>query len=89
MKITTLLSNLILENARFQVLFDANVKPKSSDKGKAKGIMDFETLKEIIFADPTTKAPENFDIEGASAQDMEKVKVGKFVQWLNESIEFT
>jgi Leucine-rich repeat (LRR) protein len=86
MKITTLLSNLILENSRFQVLFDKVVKPNPSDKGnakgKAKGLMDFETLKEIIFADPTTKAPENFDIQGASAQDMEKVKVGKFVQWI-------
>lgn len=84
MKITTLLSNLILENSRFQVLFDKVVKPNPADKGKgkAKGLMDFETLKQIIFADPTTKAPENFDIEGASAEDMEKVKVGKFVQWI-------
>ena len=82
MKITSLLSTLILEQSRFQVLFDKMVKPAEGAGKKAKGLMDFDTLKQIIFADPTTKAPENFDIEGASSQDMENVKVGKFTQWL-------
>jgi hypothetical protein len=85
MKITSLLSKLILEQSRFQVLYDKMVKPsaKAIEKDKrAKGLMDFDTLKTIIFADPTTKAPENFDIEGASAEDMDKVKVGKYSQWL-------
>lgn len=86
MRITSLLSKLILEQSRFQVLYDKMVKPatpkKEGQKASKKGIMDFETLKKIIFADPTTKAPENFDVEGASEQDMEKVKVGKYVQWL-------
>jgi len=86
MRITSLLSRLILEQSRFQVLYDKMVKPasakKEGEKGKQKGLMDFETLKKIIFADPTTKAPENFDIEGASEKDMESVKVGKYVQWL-------
>jgi len=45
-------------------------------------VMDFDTLKKIIFADPTTKKPDNFDIEGASVEDMENVKVGKYTQWL-------
>ena len=44
--------------------------------------MDFDSLKQIIFADPTTKAPQNFDVDGASIQDMDKVKVGKFTQWM-------
>lgn len=85
MRITSLLSRLIVEESRFQVLYDKMVKPsdKALEKSKkAKGIMDFESLKTIIFADPTTKAPENFDIEGASIQDMEQVKVGKYSQWL-------
>jgi Leucine-rich repeat (LRR) protein len=85
MKITSLLSNLILEQSRFQVLFDKMVKPsaKATEKStKAKGLMDFDTLKNIIFADPTTKAPENFDVQGASVEDMDKVKVGKYSQWL-------
>lgn len=85
MRITELLSKLITEQSRFQVLYDKMVKPaptKEGQKGKPKGIMDFEVLKNIIFADPTTKAPENFDKEGASIQDMDNVKVGKYVQWL-------
>lgn len=88
MKFTSLLTNLILEQSRFQVLYDKMVLPSKKEgtsddpKKKKKGLMDFETLKTIIFADPTTKAPENFDIEGASIQDMENIKVGKYTQWL-------
>ena len=87
MKFTNLLSNIIVEQSRFQILYDKLVKPptraKGDDRGKTpQNVMDFETLRAIIFADPTTKAPENFDIEGASAEDMENVKVGKYTQWL-------
>ena len=85
MRITSLLSKLILEQSRFQVLYDKMVKPsaKAVEKNKkATGLMDFDTLKTIIFADPTTKASENFDIAGANVDEMEKVKVGKYAQWL-------
>jgi len=86
MRITSLLSRLILEQSRFQVLFDKMVKPPvSSDnkKTKEKGLMDFETLKAIIFADPTTKVPEGLgDIDTITVEDMDKIKVGKYTQWL-------
>lgn len=85
MKITSLLSKLIVENSRFQVLYDKMVKaPQKKTEGDkpAKGLMDFDVLKRIIMADPTSKAPENFDIDGANVQDMEKVKVGNYTQWL-------
>ena len=85
MRITSLLSKLILEQSRFQVLFDKNVKPPvSTDKkgAKAKGLIDFDTLKTIIFADPTTTAPEGFNVETATESDMESVKVGGYSQWL-------
>lgn len=85
MKITSLLSKLILEQSRFQVLYDKMVKPSNKAKEvnpESKGLMDFNTLKTIIFADPTTKAPENFNMEGANVDEMEKVKVGKYAQWL-------
>ena len=85
MKITSLLSKLIVENSRFQVLYDKMVKApeKKTEGGKpTKGLMDFDILKRIIMADPTSKVPENFDIEGASVEDMEKVKVGNYTQWL-------
>lgn len=88
MKITSLLSNLIVEQSRFQLLYDKLVKPAPSadPTKKAKGALPFEVLKQVIFADPTTKAPQNFDIDSASAEDMEKVKVGKFTQWLLKNL---
>ena len=91
MKFTSILTNLILENSRFQVLLDKFVKPiikptETPQKGfkgkKPKGLMDFEMLKAIIFADPTTKIPEGIDIDSATETDMDNVKVGKFTQWL-------
>jgi Leucine-rich repeat (LRR) protein len=85
MRFTSVLKKLIVENSRFKVLYDKMVTPsqKALEKNpKAKGLMTFDILKRIIFADPDTKAPENFDIDGASIDDMDKVKVGKFTQWM-------
>jgi hypothetical protein len=85
MRFTSVLKKLIVENSRFKVLYDKMVIPsaKAIEKNpKAKGLMNFDVLKQIIFTDPDTKAPENFDIEGASIEDMDKVKVGKYTQWL-------
>lgn len=85
MRFTSVLKKLIVENSRFKVLYDKMVipSPKALEKNpKAKGLMNFDVLKQIIFTDPDTKAPENFDIEGASIEDMDKVKVGKYTQWL-------
>lgn len=81
MKITSVLSKLITEDARFQVLYKKYVLP--SEKRK-KGILPFELVKQIIFADPTTRFPENYDIAGASVEDItsDKVKVGKYSQWM-------
>lgn len=78
MKLAKLLSKVIVENSRFQVLYDKNVKP---EKGK-KPSMDFETLKALIIADPDTKLPEGKDIDEMTIQDMDNVKVGKFTQWI-------
>jgi hypothetical protein len=44
--------------------------------------MDFYTLKNIIFGDPDTKVPNGFNKEGATFEEMSKVKVGKYVQWM-------
>lgn len=87
MKITSVLSNLITEQSRFQVLYDKLVKPTAAAKPtapgqKPKGAMDLETLKTIIFADPTTRVPQGFDKEGATLEDMDNVKVGKYTQWM-------
>jgi hypothetical protein len=81
MKITKVLSNLVTEDARFQILYKKYVLPSGDRK---KGVLPFEVIKQIVFADPTTRVPENYDKEGASVEEMtsDKVKVGKYTQWL-------
>jgi hypothetical protein len=79
LRFTNILKNLIVESSRFQVLFDKFVKPK--DKGQ-KGIMPFETLIALIAADPTSSFPEGMDINNLKPQDMDRVKIGKYTQWL-------
>ena len=79
LRFTSILKELIVESSRFQVLFDKFVKPK--DKGQ-KGIMPFETLLALIAADPTSKLPEGMDVNNLKPQDMDRVKIGKYTQWL-------
>lgn len=78
-RFTNILKDLIIESSRFQVLYDKFVKPK--ERGQ-KGVMPFETLFAIIAADPTSRLPEGMDIDTAKPEDMEKVKIGKYAQWL-------
>jgi hypothetical protein len=86
MNITSLLCSLINENARLQHVYDTYVKPnpkiKTQPGQSARGIMDFDTLKNIIFGDPDTKVPNGFNKEGVTFEEMSKVKVGKYVQWM-------
>jgi hypothetical protein len=79
LRFTNILRDLIVESSRFQVLFDKFVKPK--EKGQ-KGIMPFETLFTIIAADPTTKVPDGMDVNNVKPEQMERVKIGKYAQWL-------
>ena len=79
LRFTNLLRDLIVESSRFQVLFDKFVKPK--ERGQ-RGIMPFETLFALIAADPTSKIPDGMDIDNAKPEQMEKVKIGKYAQWL-------
>jgi hypothetical protein len=78
-RFTNILRDIIVESSRFQVLFDKFVKPK--ERGQ-KGIMPFETLFALIAADPTTRVPEGMDIDSVKPEDMEKVQIGKYAQWL-------
>jgi Leucine-rich repeat (LRR) protein len=79
LRFTNILRDLIVESSRFQVLFDKFVKPK--EKGQ-RGVMPFETLFALIAADPTTKIPEGMNVDTAKPEQMEKVKIGKYAQWL-------
>ncbi len=78
-RFTNILRDLIIESSRFQVLFDKYVKP---NKETRKALMPFETLFAIIAADPTSRIPEGMDIDSARPEDMEKVKIGKYTQWI-------
>jgi hypothetical protein len=79
MKFTKVLSKLITEDAKYQFLNKKYVLPSG---GRTKGILPFDIVKKIIFTDPTTRVPENFDKEGASTNDMGNVKVGKYSEWM-------
>ena len=79
MRITKVLSKLITEDARYQFLNKKYILPSGDRK---KGILPFEIVKQIIFADPTTRVPDNFDREGASSAEMDKVKVGSYTEWM-------
>jgi hypothetical protein len=78
-RFTNILRDLIIESSRFQVLADKYLKPK---KGERKSMMPFETLFAIIAADPTSRIPEGMDVDSARPEDMEKVKIGKYTQWI-------
>ena len=78
-KFTNILKELIVESSRFQVLFDKYVKP---NKETRKGMLPFNVLFQIIAADPTSRVPEGMDAINAKPEDMEKVKIGKYTQWI-------
>jgi hypothetical protein len=80
MKIINVLSNLITEDARFQVLYNQYILPVGD---RNRGILPFEIVKDIVFADPTTR-PQDYDVTSATAEDMmsDQVKVGKYTQWM-------
>ena len=78
-KFTNILRDLIIESSRFQVIYDKYVKP---NKETRKGMMPFNVLFEIIAADPTSRVPEGMEAINAKPEDMEKVKIGKYTQWI-------
>lgn len=77
-RFTNILKDLIVESSRFQVLYDKFVKPPKGGKG----ILPFETLFALIAADPTSKFPDGMDVDNVKPADMERVKIGKYAQWL-------
>ena len=86
MKFTTLLKNVILENVdRIDFLIDTYTKPKKKEDGSVKKPkMSVQELAALVGADPTSKL-NDVDIETAKPKDLEKVKAGRYVQWLIKS----
>ncbi len=83
MNFIKLLSNLIVEDSKFDTLYNkyVEVKDKKNPDVKKKGL-PFDMFKKLIFADPTTRVPQGFDVDGAQVADMDSVKVGKYAQWI-------
>ena len=88
MKFTNLLRNMILEASRFEVLMDKFVKsgkksPELSPEVKAEDANKIpkEIFFELIKADPFSKL-NNVELESASKEDLQRVKVGPYVPWL-------
>ncbi len=82
MKFTPLLKSIILEQSRFEVLYDALTKPSVDKQGKKqKPKLTKQELNALVMADPTTRL-NDVDLENMSADDFKKIKAGKYVQWL-------
>ena len=85
MKFTSILKTVILEQSRFELLFDALTKPGKDKEGKkVKPKLTKEEFIQLVTADPTTRL-NNVDIETANTEELGKVKAGKYVQWLIKS----
>ena len=82
MKFTSILKRVILEQSRFELLSDALTKPSKDKEGnKVKPKMSKEEFNQLVQADPTTRL-NNVDLSAADSKELEKVKAGKYVQWL-------
>ena len=82
MKFTSLLKTVILEQSRFELLFDALTKPSKDKEGnKVKPKLTKDEFIALVNADPTTRT-NNVDMANADSKELGKVKAGKYVQWL-------
>ena len=82
MKFTSILRQVIMEQSRFEILRDALTKPSTDKKGeKQKAKLSISEFLQLIQADPTTRL-NNVDPETAKSKELEKIKAGKYVNWL-------
>jgi hypothetical protein len=82
MKFTPLLKSIILEQSKFEFLSNKYIKPKVNKEGKKlKPKLTQQELNTFVAADPTTRL-NNVDLENMSPDDLNKVKAGKYVDWL-------
>ena len=82
MKFTSILKQLVLEQSRFEVLRDSLTKPTKDKEGnKQKPKLSMDEFLALVQADPTTRM-NNVDPESADTKELEKIKAGKYVNWL-------
>lgn len=82
MKFTSILKELVLEQSRFEILRDALTKPSEDKQGKkVKPKMSIQEFLQLVQADPTTRL-NGVDPQSADTKELEKIKAGKYVNWL-------
>lgn len=82
MKFTPLLKSIILEQSRFEVLYDALTQPTVDKQGKKqKPKLTKQEFIQLVQADPTTRL-NNVDITTATPEQLAKIKVGSYTKWL-------
>lgn len=82
MKFTKILKSVILEQSKFQILFDKLTTPSKDKEGKPqKPKLTKGEFFELMSADPTTRL-NNVDLETASKEELEKVKAGSYTPWI-------
>jgi hypothetical protein len=82
MKFTPLLKSIILEQSKFEFLSNKYLQPKVNKAGeKLKPKLARGDFYYLVNADPTTRL-NNVDLENMSPDDLNKVKAGKYVDWL-------
>ena len=82
MKFTSILRQVIVEQSRFEILRDALTKSSKNKEGKTlKPKMSIQEFLELVQADPTTRM-NNVDPQSSDPKELEKIKAGKYVNWL-------
>jgi len=82
MKFTSILRQVIMEQSRFEILRDALTKPTTDKRGeKQKPKMSIGEFVQLVQADLTTRL-NNVGPETADTKELEKIKAGKYVNWI-------
>lgn len=82
MKFTSLLKKIILEASNYEIKLELNTKPtKTKDGQVVKPKLSKKEFDMLVQADPNTRL-NNVDLEGATKEEMGKVKAGGYTDWL-------
>ena len=85
MKFTSLLKTIIVEASAYQIKLDKLTKAKKDKEGKKlKPLLSKEIFDQLVQADPTTRL-NNVDLSTTDEKELEKVKAGKYVDWIVKS----
>ena len=82
MRLNNILKKLVVEQSRFNLLRDTLTTKQKNKEGKImEPKLTFDQFNRIVEADPTTRL-NGVNLDTATPDEMEKVKAGKYVNWL-------